>query len=138
MMSADPKRRMIWIELALILLGCVVVFLLAAYLEMMETMHDFMRAHEGWQLDEITPVTVFLAMALGVFALRRWLELRRAMAEIKHLRGLLPVCSACKKIRDDVGLWHEVEVYVRNHSDAEFTHSMCPDCQKRMYGKVYG
>jgi len=60
-------------------------------------------------------------------------ELQDALANVKVLRGLLPICSHCKKIRDDGGSWHMVEVYVREHSDADFSHSICPECLSRMY-----
>jgi hypothetical protein len=49
------------------------------------------------------------------------------------LSGLLPICAACKKIRDDKGYWHQVEEYVRDHSEADFSHSICPDCVRRLY-----
>lgn len=58
--------------------------------------------------------------------------LREALAKISTLRGLLPICSWCKKVRDDDGYWHQVEVYVRDHSDANFTHGVCPECQKKL------
>lgn len=60
-------------------------------------------------------------------------ELQDALANIKVLRGLLPICSHCKKIRDDEGAWHMVEVYVREHSNADFSHSICPECLTKMY-----
>lgn len=61
-------------------------------------------------------------------------ELRKAQeAEVHRLRGLLPICSSCKKIRDDRGYWHDVEVYVRDHSSADFSHSICPDCIVKLY-----
>lgn len=60
-------------------------------------------------------------------------ELRQAMARIKTLSGLLPICAACKKIRDDQGFWHQVEEYVRAHTDAEFTHGLCPKCADKLY-----
>jgi PAS domain S-box-containing protein len=60
-------------------------------------------------------------------------ELRCAMNEVKILSGLLPVCVSCKKIRDDNGYWNQIEAYVREHSEAEFTHSLCPDCAKVLY-----
>jgi PAS domain S-box-containing protein len=59
-------------------------------------------------------------------------ELREALDKIQHLHGLLPICAWCKKIRDDQGYWKQVEVYIEEHSGAEFTHSMCPECQKKM------
>lgn len=55
---------------------------------------------------------------------------------IKKLRGLLPICSVCKKIRDDEGYWNTLEIYIKEHSDAEFTHSLCPDCTKKIYPEL--
>ncbi|MFO8113290.1 MAG: response regulator [Desulfosalsimonadaceae bacterium] len=60
-------------------------------------------------------------------------ELKKAISEIKQLSGLLPICSHCKKIRDDKGYWSQIESYIRDHSDAEFSHGICPDCAKEHY-----
>ena len=60
-------------------------------------------------------------------------ELRKALDHIRTLQGILPICSFCKKIRDDQGYWRQVEVYVRDHSDADFSHGICPDCMKTHY-----
>ena len=60
-------------------------------------------------------------------------ELEAALQKIKTLKGLLPICAHCKKIRDDKGYWRQVEMYVEQHSLAEFTHSICPDCMKKHY-----
>lgn len=60
-------------------------------------------------------------------------ELQVALANIKVLRGLLPICSHCKKIRGDEGAWHVVEIFVRDHSEADFSHSICPECLSKMY-----
>lgn len=60
-------------------------------------------------------------------------ELEKALSEIKTLRGILPICANCKKIRDDKGYWNAVEDYIRNHSEAEFSHSICPECSKKLY-----
>jgi PAS domain S-box-containing protein len=62
-------------------------------------------------------------------------ELKDALANVKTLRGLIPICASCKKVRDDKGYWSQVEVYVRDRSEAEFSHGICPDCRKRLYGK---
>lgn len=59
--------------------------------------------------------------------------LEEAMAQIRTLRGLLPICANCKNVRDDQGYWHSVEVYVRDHSEADFSHGICPDCMKELY-----
>ncbi len=61
-------------------------------------------------------------------------ELQRALREVKTLSGLLPICASCKKVRDDTGYWRQIEVYIKERSDAEFTHGICPDCSKRLYG----
>jgi PAS domain S-box-containing protein len=60
-------------------------------------------------------------------------ELSDALANIKTLKGLLPICSACKKIRDDHGYWKKVESYISEHTGAEFTHGICPDCLRELY-----
>jgi len=61
-------------------------------------------------------------------------ELQDALANIKRLRGLLPICASCKKIRDDKGYWNDLEAYISEHSEAEFSHGFCPDCMKKLYG----
>ena len=60
-------------------------------------------------------------------------ELRQALGQIKTLRGMVPICANCKKIRDDQGYWHRLEVYVRDHTEAEFSHGICPECMKKLY-----
>ncbi len=64
-------------------------------------------------------------------------RLQKALAEVRTLSGLLPICSSCKKIRDDEGYWTEVEIYILEHSDADFTHGLCPDCAERLYPGFY-
>ena len=65
-------------------------------------------------------------------------ELSLALEQVKTLRGIVPICASCKKIRDDKGYWSQVEVYVRNHTEAEFSHGICPDCMKRLYPEFDG
>ena len=60
-------------------------------------------------------------------------ELENALAKVKALSGLLPICAGCKQIRDDQGYWGQVEIYIQKHSEAQFTHSLCPDCVKKYY-----
>lgn len=60
-------------------------------------------------------------------------ELHKALDEVKTLRGIVPICGSCKKIRDDNGFWQQVEVYVGAHSDAMFSHGICPECAERLY-----
>jgi hypothetical protein len=69
---------------------------------------------------------------------RKNLELQSALGEVKALRGLLPICSICKKVRDDKGYWDQIETYIEKHSDAQFTHGICPDCVRNFYPEVNG
>jgi methyl-accepting chemotaxis protein len=64
-------------------------------------------------------------------------ELRKALNEIKRLEGLLPICAACKKIRDAGGSWTQIETFISERSNADFTHSICPECAKKMYPEFY-
>ncbi len=106
-----------------------------------------------WIVIGETPVQVFLeemvGYLLGSFLLAigfyRWLpkiiehdrqnkeRLEKASSEIKTLSGLLPICSSCKKIRDDHGYWSQIEGYISHHSEVTFSHSICPDCAKKLY-----
>ena len=63
-------------------------------------------------------------------------ELKDAISKVKTLGGLLPICSNCKKIRDDKGYWNKLEGYLREHSDASFTHSICPQCKEKLYPQL--
>ncbi len=64
-------------------------------------------------------------------------ELAEALSEVKTLHGLLPICSHCKGIRNDTGYWQSVEKYISTHSDADFSHDICPDCLKIHHPEVY-
>lgn len=63
-------------------------------------------------------------------------ELQLALKEINTLQGILPICSYCKKIRDDQGYWNQLEIYIRDHSEAKFSHSICPECMKKMHSDL--
>lgn len=65
-------------------------------------------------------------------------ELRGALAKVNTLSGLLPICASCKKIRDDRGYWSQIELYISKHSEAEFSHGLCPECARRLYPQIFG
>jgi PAS domain S-box-containing protein len=65
------------------------------------------------------------------------LDLKDAISRIRTLSGMLPICSSCKKIRDDKGYWEQIEVYVRNHTEADFSHGICPECAEKLYPEYY-
>lgn len=60
-------------------------------------------------------------------------ELQDALEQVKQLKGLIPICAACKKIRDDQGYWNQIEAYIEQHSEAQFSHGICQDCAKELY-----
>ena len=64
-------------------------------------------------------------------------DLQEALDKVNLLGGLLPICASCKKIRDDKGYWNQIETYIRDHSEAEFSHGICPDCAKKLYPEFY-
>ena len=96
---------------------------------------------------ELVTVLEDVAMHLGAALWRVWaqeerekliLDLQEALGKIRTLRGLIPICASCKKIRDDDGYWHQVEAYVGDHSEAEFSHGICPECAEKLYSDVFG
>ena len=64
-------------------------------------------------------------------------ELQKAVAEIKALKGFIPICASCKKIRDDEGCWDQLEAYIGKHTDAVFSHSICPECVEKLYPEYW-
>lgn len=143
-----PKQG---IELFIIAGLSIVVYILASIFDILECFILFSHKHEFLELDEFLIVFIFLAIALMFFISRRKKELvksetimqeknkklEEALAEIKQLKGIIPICSSCKMIRDDQGYWHQVEVYLQEHTDAGFSHGLCPDCARKLYPEQY-
>ena len=81
--------------------------------------------------------TEVLARVKTHIALRKKeIELKRALDEVQQLKGILPICCQCKQIRDDKGYWQQVEQYISEHSDVQFTHSFCPNCYEKEMAKL--
>jgi len=86
----------------------------------------------------------FLLIGMGMARLRESFERERrlnahlstALERVKQLSGLLPICGSCKKIRNDSGYWERLESYIENHSSAEFSHGICPECLERLYREL--
>ena len=91
---------------------------------------DDCRRERIWHEAEIAALKAG-ANILGAFLQRE--KLKKALEEIKTLRGILPICSKCKKIRDDRGSWKGIEAYIQDHSNAEFSHGICPECARELY-----
>ena len=64
-------------------------------------------------------------------------ELQEALSKVKRLRGLLPICASCKRIRDDKGYWQQIETFIHEHSEAEFSHGLCPECMEKLYPEFF-
>jgi len=103
--------------------------------------------NEAFSQEELVDIEVLKAGSKGfnplVIENRRLLEiadkkneeLTKALKEVKKLQGLLPICANCKKIRDEEGLWKQIESYISDHSEARFSHGICGDCAEDLYGK---
>lgn len=65
------------------------------------------------------------------------MKLQNALNAVKELSGILPICANCKKIRDDEGYWHDVEIYISRHTNAEFTHGICAECANKLYPSLF-
>lgn len=140
------KRRVIF-DLLAILVVCGAAFVYSAHNDFLEQIVDYSRQYEHLEIDETVAMGLAFAISVTFFSVRRWNEARAANAllvqrneeleragrEIRQLRGIIPICAACKKIRDDAGFWRDVESYVTEHSAAEFTHSICPSCMEELY-----
>lgn len=87
--------------------------------------------------EQIQALQALARTVVGELELRRVSkELQEASAKIKTLHGLLPICSYCKGVRDDEGYWQDVEAYIESHSDAHFTHGICPSCLEKYYPEL--
>lgn len=136
------------IEISIILIGAIVVLIISALYNLSDSIVAFADKFAYIHFNElitVSPMWLFLVLAAIFFSYRRYREiieinyelqqtnttLRKAMTEIKQLQGILPICSSCKKIRDDAGYWHKVENYITHHSNVEFSHGICPKCADR-------
>ena len=103
------------------------------------SVNDKMAGFEAGGVDYITKPfkldEVLARVNTHVTLRRQKQELEEALDEVKKLSGFLPICSFCKKIRDDKGYWQQIERYITERSEAEFSHSMCPECMDEHYGE---
>jgi len=138
MVSKDNKNFKLVLEIVLILAFSITVYISARTYDILEQIVEFSWKHENWEIDELFTVTFFLSFVLLFLLIRRWKNLKNALSEIRQLRGIIPICSSCKKIRDDKGYWHQVEKYISENSEVLFSHSICPECVKKIYPELAG
>lgn len=94
---------------------------------------------ELWKVISNRLLAFFAIWTVAILSVQRKIihqEKEKALSEIKVLSGLLPICASCKKIRDDSGYWKQIEFYIRDHSEADFSHGICPDCAKKLYPDI--
>jgi hypothetical protein len=128
-----PIRNILLINLAL----CIAVTVLAVYLVriLIGIYRKKIQAHEEEerQLRNVTIIQKEEILKKNSELSTKNTRLKEALAEVKTLSGLIPICSSCKKIRDDKGFWEQIESYISAHSDATFSHGICPDCARKLY-----
>ena len=148
MKTGEQPRYAVAREIIILVCILFLTFYVSGKFDLLEMLFEFTQTYEEWELDELIVTGVVASLVLMVFAVRRWIiikrlqkqlafqykKLEKAHEEISRLHGIIPICSSCKKIRDDKGFWEQVENYVEKHSDASFTHSLCPDCMLEHYG----
>ncbi|NQU64119.1 MAG: response regulator [SAR324 cluster bacterium] len=90
---------------------------------------------KGFEAGGVDYITKPFKTAELLARIKTHVELKQARDEIHMLRGIIPICAGCKKIRDDKGLWKQIESYIEEHSKAQFSHGLCLDCAQKLYGK---
>ncbi len=128
------RRSSAFKDLVLIIIIALPLFICVSVFHLFEGFAEFHQKHGVGPIDDFIIAFAVLMFAFGIFSLRRWRELQKALASIKILQGLLPICASCKKIRNDEGYWERLETYIHDHSEADFTHGICPECVKKLYG----
>jgi hypothetical protein len=130
-------------EIVLMMTILIISYFLFRYFDILERIVEWSKKHEEYEVDELLSTSIVLVVLLLIFAIRRWVEVLRTakklqdtLDEIKTLRGIIPICSYCKQIRDDEGSWSQLESYIYSHSDAEFSHGVCPECYKKQMEKL--
>ena len=121
-------------DLVVMIIIATVLFALASIFHVFERFADFHQKHGVGPIDDFVIAFAALTIAFAIFSLRRWRELQKALANVRTLQGLIPICASCRRIRDDIGYWNHLEFYLETHSEAELIHTICPKCAKKLYG----
>ena len=140
-------NKQITIDLLVILIILAIAFIVFGKIDVLEKIVELSRAYEDYEIDEIVSTAMIFVVLMLVFSARRMFDLKKskmliqernteienALNEIKELKGILPMCMHCFKVRDDSGYWNKVEAYIEDHSNAEVSHSLCPECIEKYY-----
>ncbi|MEJ2158246.1 MAG: response regulator [Desulfobacteraceae bacterium] len=120
-LKADPRTK------------DIPVIFITAVSEAMDDAKAFALGAVDYVPKPFNPLTVKARVNTHIKLHRTLKELQNALKDIRTLSGLIPICSSCKKIRDDKGFWNQVEIYIEDRSDAQFSHGICPDCRDKIY-----
>lgn len=139
--TEESSSQQIFRTLVVNLVFCTLIILLVIFL-FHSTAKSYTRrlerlAEEDDKLRRINSIQAREISQQNEELLKKNASLQQALAEVKQLSGFLPICASCKKIRDDQGSWKQIEAYISEHSEAEFSHSMCPKCAKEFYPEFY-
>lgn len=134
----------------LVLFFCITaICFTSGLIELKSTASQLMTSYSNWSIYTLCIVFFILITCVTILNYRRAIQqlvneleeknikIQNALDEIKTLRGILPLCSFCKKIRNDKGYWEQVDVYIQNYSDADISHSICPHCLEEHYPEFY-
>jgi hypothetical protein len=147
----NKLKLKVGIELLIVLVPGAFMYIISVYYDLLERLLSFSNQHEIWKSGELISAFIVLLFTFLLFSFRQWYRVRiiknklleknkklqKVLSKIKQLKGIIPICSSCKKIRDDKGFWHQVEVYFCDHTEAEFSHGICPHCTRRLYPELF-
>jgi len=152
--QVHARRSRAYRDIFVILAGSVVVFAVSAAFDIFNAVIRWIYRHDTWQLDEVFTVGIYLAIAMALYSWRRYRDLvdqrkRReeaeaekarlvpalesANADVSALKKLIPICSSCRRLRDDRGYWNQVEEYLEIHLYARMDTGICPECARKLY-----
>ncbi len=156
--NAKPHHSGARKDFLVIAAGAVAVFAVSSAFDLFDKVIGWIYRHDTWQLDELFTVAIYLVFAMWAYGWRRHRELQEQVqrreraeaekarlipelesvrADVAVLQKLIPVCSSCKRVRDDQGYWNRVEEYMKTSYHARFDTGMCPECARRIYSMVH-
>ena len=136
----------------LILLAVGIPFtIFSMKMDLLEKVYFFSRKHEQVEIDELFILLIFFSFIITYYYIRKVIllsslnkdievkntKLEKALNEVKQLRGILTICSVCKKVKIKENYWQTIEEYVSDNSEVQFSHGICNDCAKKFYPELY-
>lgn len=147
----NKMNRRVKFDILIISVILVASFCFFCKVDALESIVEFSSQHEEYEVDELLSTLIVFSFCITLFSIRRYQEsrvakksliqknneLQNALNEIQQLKGILPLCSFCKKIRNDAGNWEQVDVYIQKNSNADISHGICPICMQKHYPEEF-